>query len=76
MWRKEDVIKKLKADQGTRSLRQYAAAIGCSTSNIAQTYSGAREPSKQLLDYLNLEKEEVQYREKKENLPELKRRWK
>jgi transcriptional regulator with XRE-family HTH domain len=59
MWRREDVIEKLRKDQGTRSLREYADVVGCSASLISQVYSGTREPSEELLDRLNLERETI-----------------
>jgi hypothetical protein len=69
MWRKEDVIQKLREDQAGRPLREYAECVGCSTSAIAQFYNGTREPSDKILDHLNLEREiVVVYRPK--------RRWK
>lgn len=70
MWRKEDVIQKLREDQGKLPLRKYAQVVGCSTTSIAQVYNGTREPSEKILDHLNLEREiVVVYRPKQ-------RRWK
>lgn len=59
MWRREEVIEKLKEDQGDDSLRGYAARIGCTASYLSQVYNGVREPSEKLLDHLNLERETV-----------------
>jgi hypothetical protein len=55
MWRKEDVIKKLREKQGTRSLRTYAKTIGCSAAYLSDVYSDKREPGPKLLDHLDLE---------------------
>lgn len=71
MWRKDDVVEKLRKEQGERPLREYASAIGCSAATLSLVYTGKREPAKKLLDHLNLECETVKtkiYREK--------RRWK
>lgn len=69
MWRKEDVIQKLKEDQAGRPLREYAQVVGCSASLISQVCNGTREPSEEILNHLNLEREiKITYREK--------RRWK
>lgn len=59
MLRKEEVIKKLKEDQGTRSLREYAPMLGYSASYLNDVYSGRREPSSKLLDHLNLERVQI-----------------
>ena len=55
MWRKEDVIEKLKKEQGEGSLRSYARNIGCSAAYLSDVYSGKREPGPKLLDHLDLE---------------------
>ena len=54
MWRKEDVIEKLKEDQGERSLRAYATAIGCSPAYLSDIYNNRRDPGKMVLDHLNI----------------------
>ena len=59
MWRREDVVQKLKEDQGKQSLRQYAETLGCSASLLSQVYNGMREPSEELLNRLNLERETI-----------------
>jgi hypothetical protein len=56
MWRKEDVIKKLKTQQGKDSLRSYARSIGCSAAYLSDVYRGNREPGPLILDHLDLEK--------------------
>ncbi len=40
MWRKEDVVEMLKKDQGDRTLRAYATAVGCSASYLHDVYNG------------------------------------
>ena len=70
MWRKEDVVEQLKKDQGERSLRTYAANIGCSASYLSDVYNGNRDPGPKLLDHLNLERKEVV------TVTYVKRRWK
>lgn len=59
MWRKEEVVEKLKEDQGEQSLREYAHTVGCSASYLNDVYSGRREPGPKLLDHLNLERKET-----------------
>lgn len=55
-WRKEEVIEKLKKDQGARSLRNYAETVfGCSPGYLSDVYNGKRDPGQTLLDHLNLE---------------------
>lgn len=58
MWRKEDVVEMLKKDQGDRTLRAYATAVGCSASYLHDVYNGRRDPGPKLLDHLNLERKE------------------
>jgi transcriptional regulator with XRE-family HTH domain len=70
MWRKEDVVEQLRKEQGERSLREYASAIGVSAANISLVYTGKREPSKKLLDHLDLERKEIK------TFTYQKRRWK
>ena len=70
MWRKEDVVEKLHEEQGERSLRSYATAIGCSASYLSDVYNGKREPGPKLLDHLDLERKEVT------TVTYVKRRWK
>jgi hypothetical protein len=68
MWRKEDVIAKLQEEQGSRSLRAYAAAIGCSASCLCKVYAGKRDPGPRLLGHLGLERKEsvtVTYRKRR-----------
>ena len=59
MWRKEDVIKQLKAAQGDSSLRAYASSIGCSAAYLSDIYNNRREPGQKILDELGLEKKVV-----------------
>jgi len=54
MWRREDVIEKLRQEQGDRPLRDYAAEIGCSASTLSQIYNNNRDPGDKVLDHLNL----------------------
>lgn len=64
MWRKEDVIRKLKDDQGKESLRDYAVRIGCTASLLSEVYNDLREPSPKLIEHLGLVRETI-YREKR-----------
>jgi transcriptional regulator with XRE-family HTH domain len=71
MWRKEDVINKLKNEQNKKklSLRAHAKAIGCSAAYLSDVYNDRREPGKRLLDHLNIERtitKTVVYHEKTE----------
>lgn len=59
MWRKEDVIEKLRQDQGTRSLRTYAKDIGCSAAYISDIYNNRRDPGDLVLKHLGLQAEKV-----------------
>lgn len=59
MWRKEDIISKLKQDQGERSLRAYAASIGCSAAYLSDVYRNRRDPGPKLLRHLNLQRKSV-----------------
>ncbi len=59
MWRKEDVVKKLRDGQGDRSLRSYATDLGCSAAYLSDVYNGRRDPGPKLLDHLNLERQET-----------------
>jgi hypothetical protein len=59
MWRKEDVVDKLKKAQGSRSLRHYANFIGCSAAYLSDVYLGKRDPGPKLLDSLGLECERI-----------------
>jgi hypothetical protein len=70
MWRKEDVVEQLQKDQGERSLRSYATAIGCSASYLSDVYNGKRDPGQKLLDHLDLERKKVV------TVTYIKRRWK
>lgn len=70
MWRKKDVIEKLRKDQGERSLRGYASDIGCSAAYLSDVYNGRRDPGPKLLDHLNLERQETV------TVTYTKRRWK
>lgn len=68
MWRKEDVIEKLREDQGDRSLRKYATAIGCTAAYLSDIYNNRRDPGPMILDHLNLTANKVTtvtYTEKK-----------
>jgi transcriptional regulator with XRE-family HTH domain len=55
MWRKDDVVEKLKEGQGAQSLRSYARSIGCSASYLSDIYLGKREPGPKVLAHLDLE---------------------
>jgi transcriptional regulator with XRE-family HTH domain len=59
MWRKEEVVEELEKDKGDRSLRDYAAAVGCSVGHLSDVFNGKRPPSEKLLDHLDLERERV-----------------
>ena len=68
MWRKEDVIEKLREDQGNRSLRTYATVIGCTAAYLSDIYNNRRDPGPMILDHLNLTANKVTtvtYTEKK-----------
>ena len=54
MWRKEDVIEKLRKEQGERPLRDYATEIGCSAATLSQIYNNNRDPGDKILDHLGL----------------------
>lgn len=54
MWRREDVIEKLKEEQGERPLRDYAEEIGCSAATLSQIYNNNRDPGDLVLKHLNL----------------------
>jgi len=69
MWRKEDVIQKLKDSQADRSLRSYADTLGCSPSYLCDLYSGKREPGEKILKQLGLEKKVTK------TVTYVKRRW-
>jgi len=59
MWRREDVVKKLRDEQGERSLRKYAVSIGCSVSYLSEVYNGTRDPGEKLLNHLGLECQKI-----------------
>ncbi len=69
MWRKEDVIRKLKDSQGDLSLRAYADALDCSPSYLCDLYSGKRDPGEKILKRLGLEKKVTK------TVTYVKRRW-
>jgi hypothetical protein len=69
MWRKEDVIQKLKDSQGDRSLRAYANSLGCSPSYLSDLYSGKRDPGEKILKQLGLAKKVTR------TVTYVKRRW-
>lgn len=54
MWRREDVIEKLRQKQGDRPLRDYAAEVGCSTATLSQLYNNNRDPGEKILKHLGL----------------------
>lgn len=56
MWRTEDVIEKLREDQGELSLRAYAEVVGCKAGYLNDVYHNRREPSTKLLDRLGIER--------------------
>jgi hypothetical protein len=55
MWRKEDVIEKLRQDQGTRTLREYAGIVGCSAGYLNDVYHNRRDPGSKILDHLKID---------------------
>jgi len=71
MWRKEDVVKKLQADQDAQklSLRQYARTLNVSAAYLSDVYRGRRDPGPTLLEHLGLEKKVVT------TVTYVKRRW-
>jgi hypothetical protein len=52
---REEVIEKLKKNQGEQSMRSYASTLGCSAAYISDVYAGKRDPGPLLLDTLGLE---------------------
>ena len=46
---REEVVQRLREDQGQRSLRQFAKDLGCSASFISDVYQGRRHPGNRLL---------------------------
>ena len=56
MWRKEDVIDKLRKDQGKNTLRAYARSLGISAGYLSDIYNNRRDPGADILDHLNIEK--------------------
>lgn len=52
---KEDVVRELKALQGDRTQREFAAAIKVSQPYLGDVLLGNRWPGKKILDYLDLE---------------------
>jgi transcriptional regulator with XRE-family HTH domain len=71
MWRKEDVVKKLQADQEAQklSLRQYARTLNISAAYLSDVYRGRRDPGPALLEHLGLERKVVT------TVTYVKRRW-
>jgi len=71
MWRKEDVVKKLQADQEAQklSLRQYARTLNVSAAYLSDVYRGRRDPGPTLLEHLGLERKVVT------TVTYVKRRW-
>ena len=57
MWRKEDVVKKLRSEQGEQSLRSYATVIGCSAPYLSDIYRGRRDPGPKILKRFGLQKQ-------------------
>jgi len=53
---KQDIIRLLQREQGTRSLRTFATEIGCSASYLSDVYLGRREPGPKITAFLGLEK--------------------
>ncbi len=58
MWRKEDVVKQLQAEQQDKNLtlRGYARALNVSPAYLSDVYRGRRDPGPALLDHLGLER--------------------
>jgi transcriptional regulator with XRE-family HTH domain len=71
MWRKEDVVKKLQAEQEAQklSLRQYAKTLNISAAYLSDVYRGRRDPGPALLEHLGLERKVVT------TVTYVKRRW-
>lgn len=71
MWRKEDVIQRLKEKQkhGNMSLRALAKSANCTAAYISDIYNGNRNPGEKILDYLDISTQEIDYKIKE-------RKWK
>jgi hypothetical protein len=57
-WTRDDVVRRLKAEQGGKSLRQFAKVVGCSAAFLSDVYNGKREPGPKLLERFGLTKQE------------------
>jgi hypothetical protein len=69
---KSELIKALRARQGSRSMTEFAnAELKTSAAYLSMLYSGAKEPGPAVLDYLGLEREVVVIYKPKQP----KRRW-
>jgi len=53
---KEDIIRLLQQKQGDRSLRSFAADMGCSASYLSDIYLGRREPGPKITAFLGFER--------------------
>jgi transcriptional regulator with XRE-family HTH domain len=71
MWRKEDVVKQLQAEQEKHkiSLREYARRLSVSPAYLSDVYRGRRDPGPTLLQHLGLERKVVT------TVTYVKRRW-
>lgn len=50
------LLKFMKSRQGKRTAKQFAADLGISAAYLSQMYGGTRQPSKQVLKALGMEK--------------------
>ena len=60
-----EVVEMLKAEQGERSLREFAEALGISPSYLSDIYLGKRAPGPAVLDQMELEKVEPETKYRK-----------
>lgn len=65
--KRSDVIRMLRRRQGSRSLRTFAAELGCSPSYLSDLYRSRRDPGPMVLQWLGLKREAtVEYRSKED----------
>ena len=64
-----EVVELLKAEQGDRSLRQFAEQLGISASYLSDIYLGKRSPGPAVLEVIGMEKvtTETSYQKKDSN---------
>lgn len=55
----EDVISIIRAEQGDKSLRKFAAEIGITAAYLSDLYLGRRSPGEKVLGYFGIEKRKL-----------------